>query len=94
MNEWKKLSTDDKFRAYVFGIGVKDKNWGRHFPEFAEAESRIGNTDTNIAIFNPVVMTSSFTSANTNASTGTSSSSTSVSSGGGVGGGGGGSGAF
>lgn len=94
MNEWRKLSTDDKFRAYVFGIGVKDKNLGRHFPEFAEAESRVGNTGTNMAIFNPIIMTTSFGSANTNASTGTSSSSTSVSSGGGVGGGGGGSGAF
>ena len=94
MKEWEKLSTDDKFRAYVFGIGVKDKNLGRHFPEFAEAESRIGKTDENISVFNPMLMTNSFTSANTNASVSASGSTTSSSSGGGVGGGGGGSGAF
>lgn len=93
-NEWEKLSTDDKFRAYVFGIGVKDKDLGRHFPEFAEAESRIGNSDANMPVFNPIFMTNSFTSANTNASVSASGSSTSTSSGGGVGGGGGGSGAF
>ena len=94
MNEWDKISTDDKFRAYIFGIGVKDKNLGRHFPEFAEAESRIGNTDANGAVFNPIFVTNSFTSASTNASVSASGSSTSTSSGGGVGGGGGGSGAF
>lgn len=94
MNEWEKLSTDDKFRAYVYGIGVKDKNVARQFPEFAEAENRVGDTGTNMAVFNPVIMTTSFTNASTHASASASSSSTSVSSGGGVGGGGGGSGAF
>lgn len=94
MNEWKRLSTNDQFRAYTYSIGVKDKNMERHFNEFSEAESRVKSRESGMYIFNPVFVTQSFTSANANASVSASGTSTSSSSGGGTGGGGGGSGAF
>jgi len=97
LDEWKELSTDDKFRAYTYAIGVKDKALASHFTEFTDAENRITSTNASASgmyYFNPVFISSSFTSANTNASVNASGSSTSSSSGGGTGGGGGGSGAF
>lgn len=96
VEEWNRLSTVDKFRAYTYGIGVKDQNLGTSFKEFAEAENRMQRGDMGIPIvYNPANITSSFTSANAHASVDTSGSSTSNSSGGGgVAGGGGGSGAF
>jgi len=96
LDEWKRLSTDDKFRSYTYAIGCGDKSFGKQFTEFAEAENRTNRDSSSFGnssfiYFNPIMMNSSFVSANTN--TAASDSSTSSSSGG-TGGGGGGSGAF
>ncbi|MFD1929529.1 DUF2207 domain-containing protein [Sporosarcina siberiensis] len=96
LDEWKRLSTDDKFRSYTYAIGCGDKSFGKQFTEFAEAETRTNRESSNFGnmsfiYFNPIMMTSSFVSANTNTAASDSSSSYS---GGGTGGGGGGSGAF
>ncbi|WP_438313004.1 DUF2207 domain-containing protein [Sporosarcina sp. FA9] len=96
LDEWKRLSTDDKFRSYAYAIGCGDKSFGKQFTEFAEAENRTNREGSNFGnssfvYFNPIMMNSSFVSANTNTAASDSSSSYS---GGGTGGGGGGSGAF
>lgn len=91
LHEWKRLSTDDKFRAYTYAIGCGDKSFGKHFSEFAEAEKRTNHESTGFFYYNPALMNGSFASANSNTATSASSAS---SSGGGTGGGGGGSGAF
>ena len=91
LDKWKRLSTDDKFRAYTYAIGCGDKSFGKHFGEFAEAEKRTNHESSGFFYYNPVLMNGSFASANTNTA---SSDSSSSSSGGGTGGGGGGSGAF
>ena len=39
LDEWKSLSTDDKFRAYTYAIGCGDKSFEKLFAEFAEAEN-------------------------------------------------------
>lgn len=93
-DSWEQLPVDDKYRAYIYGIGVKDGNLERLYTEFQQAEQRSNAEQPYFAPYNPVFMTQSFTTANTTASVDVSGSSTSVSSGGGVGGGGGGSGAF
>ncbi|WP_318617791.1 DUF2207 domain-containing protein [Sporosarcina sp. YIM B06819] len=98
LDEWNRLSTEDKFRAYTYGIGVKNKNFDKHFSEFADSERRTARRDStsgsnDFVFFEPMLISSSFQSANTAVSTSDSSSSSS-SSGGGTGGGGGGSGAF
>ncbi|AOV06576.1 DUF2207 domain-containing protein [Sporosarcina ureilytica] len=87
LEEWEQIPVDDKYRAYIYGIGMKDGNLKRQFTAFAQAERRAG--DSYVA-YNPVFMTQNFTTAHTNAgidASGTSSS-------GGVAGSGGGSGAF
>lgn len=91
LDEWKRLSTDDKFRAHIYAIGCGDKSFGGHFTEFAEAEKRTVHENSGFFYYDPVMMNASFASANSNTATSDSSSS---SSGGGAGGGGGGSGAF
>lgn len=91
IDQWKRLSTDEKFRSYAYAIGCGDKSFGEQFTEFADAEKRTSLESSNFFYFNPIMMNASFISANTNATTSDSSSSYS---GGGTGGGGGGSGAF
>lgn len=93
--EWNELPVDDKYRGYIYGIGVKEGKLEQLYDEFKNAERRSErSSDTYSIYYNPIFMTQSFTMADTNAAVSTSSSSTSSSSGGGVGGGGGGSGAF
>lgn len=97
VDEWEKLPVDDKYRAYIYGIGVKDAELQDMYEEFERAESRTATYhDTNHTVYNPIFATQSFHTANTNASVSADGSSTSSSSagGGGVGGSGGGSGAF
>lgn len=97
VDEWEKLPVDDKYRAYIYGIGVKDAELQDMYEEFERAESRTATYhDRNHTVYNPVFATQSFHTANTNASVSTDGSSTSSSAGGGggVGGSGGGSGAF
>lgn len=96
-NEWESLPVDDKYRAYIYGIGVKDKSIQKICNKFEQAEKRSGTLDASYPIaYNPIFMTQTFTTANTNASVSFSgdTSTSSPSSGGGVGGSGGGSGAF
>ncbi|MCZ2259935.1 DUF2207 domain-containing protein [Sporosarcina sp. G11-34] len=88
LDEWKRLSTDDKFRAYTYSIGCGDKSFGKHFTKSSEVEKHMTNDSSGFFYYNPVTMNTSFTSANTE----TSGSSSTYS--GGTGGGGGGSGAF
>lgn len=93
LNEWNHLSAEDKYRAYTYGIGVKDEILEDYFTEFGDANRRVTNTNIDTQYYNPTMMTASFYDANKNASVEASGSSSSSSSGG-VGGGGGGSGAF
>lgn len=93
LNEWNHLSAEDKYRAYTYGIGVKDEILEDYFTEFDDANRRVTNTNIDTQYYNPTMMTASFYDANKNASVEASGSSSSSSSGG-VGGGGGGSGAF
>lgn len=94
--EWERLPVDDKYRAYIYGIGVKDGKLEKLYNEFERAEQRSDRkNDHYYAAYNPMFMTQTFATANNDASPSSSGSSTSISSGGGgVGGGGGGSGAF
>ena len=101
VDEWNRLSAEDRFRAYTYGIGIKNKHFEKHFSEFADAERRTARRDSTVVsndylYFEPVFISSSFHSASKNAavSTSDSSSDSSSSSSGGTGGGGGGSGAF
>lgn len=87
--EWDRISADDKFRVYTYGVGVRDKYVEERFEEFAIAEKRVGYSNS---YGRPLLITSSFQTANTNAAVDSGGSSSSG--GGGVGGGGGGSGAF
>lgn len=92
VDEWQQLSTDDKFRAYTYAVGIGDKDFAKNFTEFASAGRRTLSEGPDFYYTNPALMTSSFTSANTNATPVSSGSGSSSS--GGTGGGGGGSGAF
>lgn len=96
LSERKKLPVDDKYRAYIYGIGVKDESLQKMYGVFERAEKRSETTDTpNYVAYNPVFMTDSFTTASTNASVSIGGGSSSTSGGGGgVRGSGGGSGAF
>ncbi len=98
VDEWGNLPVDDKYRAYIYGIGVKDARLRDMYEQFERAESRTASQrDTHHMVYNPVFATQSFHTANTNASVSTDGSSSSGSTGaggGGVGGRGGGSGAF
>lgn len=92
IDEWRNLPTDDKFKAFTYSVGSRDKGFTEQFQQFIDAEKRVTPRDSSPAYmyYNPVLMNSTFTSASTNASP----SSSGGSSGGGTGGGGGGSGAF
>lgn len=91
--EWDELVTDDQKRAFIYGVGIKDKKI-KQKNEIMLAHYQTENDTTS----NPVhlllfatVINSSFNDAQ---STSAASSSTSAGGGTGVGGGGGGSGAF
>jgi uncharacterized membrane protein len=101
--EWSGLPEDDRMRAYLYGIGTKDKSFSenKQLVEFFKAPEfeRPGFDGpyypagmSTIFIYSNIA-SSSFQSAHTETQA-TISSSTSSSGGGGVGGGGGGSGAF
>ncbi len=91
IDEWNKLSTNDKFKVYTYAVGSNDKNFSKEFRQFADAGRRMTHNDTTYMYYDPYLMSSSFTIASTNA---TPISSDSSSDEGGTGGGGGGSGAF
>ncbi len=88
-DQWERLSSDDKQRAYAFLLGSDPKAAERKAAVFSSAASEANGTGF---MMNPVLMTAVFVSAGT--TTSASASSGSVGSGTGVGGGGGGSGAF
>lgn len=105
IDEWSKLSSDDKFRAFTYSVGSGDKAFSKHFNQFVDVEKRSSPVDSrkvtyadsgyDYMYYSPVMMSSSFTTASTNtAPVPSEDSSSSSSSGGGTGGGGGGSGAF
>lgn len=87
---WSGLSKDEKIRAFIYALGVDDKEASNKANHFSIMEPRDSSDPSMLA--NPAFLTTVFIAANTN-STAHASSST-ASSGGGVGGGGGGSGAF
>lgn len=96
IGEWEKLPVDDKYRAYIYGIGVNDASLQEMHDGFERAEKRYGmvNTPAYVA-YDPIYMSDSFSVASSNASVSTGGDSSSSSDGGGgEGGGGGGSGAF
>lgn len=101
--EWSGLPEDDRMRAYLYGIGTKDKSFSENkqlVESFKAPESERPGFDgpyypaemSTIFIYSSIA-SSSFQSAHTETQANVSSSS-SPSGGGGVGGGGGGSGAF
>lgn len=92
---WKSLSADDKYRAYIYSIGVKDGE--ELYATFIEDD--VEGKDLRHHMFytyHPTSVVGAFTVANQKAYGSTDGSTTSPASsgGGGVGGGGGGSGAF
>lgn len=88
--QWKRLTTDEKQRAYAYLLGSAPKTAERK----AEAFTRAGSVSDEVSfITNPIFLTAIFVSASVAASTSASASST-AGTGAGVGGGGGGSGAF
>ncbi|MHA6259921.1 DUF2207 domain-containing protein [Sporosarcina sp. CAU 1771] len=91
--EWRNLSTEDKFRGFTFAITFSGSSLVKRFNEFIEYERRTPNSHVGLFYYDPLMMHVSFTSASTNSNPPDTSSSSS-SSDGGTGGGGGGSGAF
>lgn len=91
-SEWQKLETDDQKRAFIYGIGIKDKKIDKKNKRLMESFST-ENYMTSPAnmLFLAAIVSSNFTQAE---STSAASSSTGPGAGTGVGGGGGGSGAF
>lgn len=103
LEEWDKLPIDDKYRAYIYGIGMKDARLEEMYDEFERASTRTAQQANMSSSFypipyNPAYTASHFQAADQNAlvsSDGSGSSgSGSSGGGGGVGGSGGGSGAF
>jgi uncharacterized membrane protein len=103
--EWKTLTDDEKMRAYIYGIGIKDKNIIQESEKLVKPfKQPVQNPPYQHGIYAPVdiatiaylgpMASSSFYSANQRTESTVSSSSSSSSSSGGTGGGGGGSGAF
>ncbi|SDH32401.1 Uncharacterized membrane protein [Planococcus glaciei] len=88
-NQWDRLKTDEKQRAYAYLLGSDPKTAERKAATFTSAESA---ADDSSFVMNPIFMTAIFVSAGS--TTTASASGGSVGSGAGVGGGGGGSGAF
>nr|WP_251047922.1 DUF2207 domain-containing protein [Planococcus sp. ISL-109] len=89
--QWDRLTTDEKQRAFAYLIGSDQKTAERRASVFTAAESE---TDGSSFVTNPVFMTAVFVTASTTTSSSASASAGSAGTGGGVGGGGGGSGAF
>ena len=98
MNEeaWDELLTDDQKRAFIYSVGINDKQMNRKNDAMLE-----GFLDTNEPATNPMfflmfgtMASSGFQSAHSTSSATTGSGSAGVGGGTGVGGGGGGSGAF
>jgi uncharacterized membrane protein YgcG len=97
---WEKWSEDDRMRAYIYGLGMNDKDIGKKNEELTEAfvpAQNDGGTDYyhpasiySIIYLGPLVSTNFRSASQSTEST----SSGGSSSGGGTGGGGGGSGAF
>ncbi|QDY45818.1 hypothetical protein FK545_11460 [Planococcus glaciei] len=88
-NQWDRLKTDEKQRAYAYLLGSDPKTAERKAMAFTSAESAAGDSSF---VMNPIFMTAIFVSAGS--TTTASASGGSAGSGAGVGGGGGGSGAF
>lgn len=88
-NQWDRLKTDEKQRAYAYLLGSDPKTAERKAMAFTSAESA---ADDSSFVMNPIFMTAIFVSAGS--TTTASASGGSAGSGAGVGGGGGGSGAF
>ena len=95
--KWRSLSTDERLRAYTFGVGAQDIHIQSELDKFEQANAQSTESASsygfNYMYVNPVLLTTVFASATTTASASSSSYSASGG-GGGVGGGGGGSGAF
>ena len=87
---WSGLSKDEKIRAFIYALGVDDKEASSKASNFSITEPRDSSEPSMLA--NPAFLTTVFIAANTNSTA--HASSTTASTGGGVGGGGGGSGAF
>lgn len=99
VDEWERLPVDDKYRAYIYGIGVEDAILEDLYAQFEQAEQRTKTQEQSYGVgYNPIYATTSFQTANTNAAVNADGSSSSSGSsgggGGGVGGSGGRSGAF
>lgn len=99
-NKWDALSTDDRFRILIYGVGIQHPELESYYEEFAKAQkqlaahqpvSRTEFSGGGSYVHNPVFLTGSFNQASSNVSSNAPSSSSSS---GGTGGGGGGSGAF
>ncbi|GKV64414.1 MULTISPECIES: DUF2207 domain-containing protein [unclassified Sporosarcina] len=100
-NKWDALTTDDRFRVLIYGVGIQHPELEAYYEEFAEAQKQLAAHRSvsgseygsdGFYVHNPVFLTGSFNQASSNVSSNAPSSSSS--SGGGTGGGGGGSGAF
>lgn len=95
--KWRSLPTDERLRAYTFGVGAQDIHIQSELDKFEQANARSTESASgygfNYMYVNPVLLTTVFASATTTASASSSSYSASGG-GGGTGGGGGGSGAF
>lgn len=87
---WNGLSKDERIRAFIYALGVDDKEASNKASHFSRLEPRDSSDPSMLA--NPAFLTTIFIAANANSTA--HASSTSASTGGGVGGGGGGSGAF
>ena len=108
VNEWKVLREDDKIRAYIYGLGIKHKDFTKNSNELVDSFTAPTNQSPNhystyssvdfatIAYLGPMASTHFYSAHNRTASSLNSSStySSNSSGGGGTGGGGGGSGAF
>ena len=103
--EWQGLNKDDQMRAYIYGIGIKNKGIVEKNEELVKSfqsplkyqfKNTGGYTPADIAAFTYFgpIASSSFHSANQTTQSSISSSTNTSAGGGGVGGGGGGSGAF
>jgi len=90
--QWERLTTDEKQRAYAYLLGSDQKTAERKANAFTAAEPA---NDVSGFAMNPILMTAVFVSASTTTSSSASASGGGMAgTGGGVGGGGGGSGAF
>jgi uncharacterized membrane protein YgcG len=109
VNEWKDLPEDDKMRAYIYGLGIKHKDFMKNSEKIVNSFEVPPNQSSyshgaysavdfaTIAYFGPMASTYFYSAQQRTASSLNSSSTNSSSSsggGGGTGGGGGGSGAF